>query len=101
VGYIPTFYGEYRLKVRSSSCDLEGMGSIPITHPKNFKKERLNMSKLSDKKIEKIIKEYPDQTFDICSVCDGVELRNQMNEINEVDWDLICNECLEKKRKRG
>ena len=59
---------------------------------------RTLMRKLSNKKIEKIIKEYPDQTFDICSVCDGVELHNQMNEINEVDWDLICDECLGKEK---
>ena len=51
------------------------------------------MSKLSDKEVKKISEESPNQAFDICSVCDGIELHGQMNEVNEVDWDLICDDC--------
>ena len=43
--------------------------------------------------IKKIIQENPNQGFDICSVCDKTELHGQMNDVNEVDWDLICDDC--------
>ncbi len=49
--------------------------------------------KLLDNDIKNITKENPNQVFDICSVCDGIELHGQMNEVNEVDWDLICDDC--------
>jgi len=50
--------------------------------------------KLSEKQITEIIKNNPfNSCFDICSVCDGVENYGQMSDINEVDFDLICNDC--------
>lgn len=51
------------------------------------------MKKLSDQEVKKLSEESPNQAFDICSVCDGTELHGQMNEVNEVDWDLICDDC--------
>lgn len=50
--------------------------------------------KLKDKDIEKIIKVNPfNASFDICSVCDGVENYGQMSEVNQVNFDLICDDC--------
>tara|TARA_B100000073_G_scaffold248246_1_gene208581 strand:+ start:991 stop:1155 length:165 start_codon:yes stop_codon:yes gene_type:complete len=51
------------------------------------------MKKLSDQEVKKISNENPNQAFDICSVCDGIELHGQMSDVNEVDWDLICDDC--------
>lgn len=52
--------------------------------------------KLTDKDIEEIIKVDPfNSSFDICSICDGVENHGQMSEVNQVDFDLICNDCNE------
>ncbi len=52
--------------------------------------------KLTDKDIEEIIKVDPfNSSFDICSICDGVENYGQMSEVNQVDFDLICNDCNE------
>ena len=51
--------------------------------------------KLSDNDVKKIAKENPNQPLDICSICDGVELHLQMNEVNEFDWYLICDDCKE------
>ena len=50
--------------------------------------------KLKDKDIEKIIKVNPfNASFDICFVCDGVENYGQMSEFNQVNFDLICDDC--------
>ena len=50
--------------------------------------------KLSEKQITEIIKENPiNSIFDICSICEEVEHYGQMSEVNEVDFDLICNDC--------
>jgi hypothetical protein len=49
--------------------------------------------KLSTKEQNKIIKENPNQGFDICSKCNGVQLYGTMKDINEIDFDLICKEC--------
>ena len=49
--------------------------------------------KLTESEVKKISKENPNQAFDICSICDGTELHNQMNEFNDVDWTLICDDC--------
>ena len=52
--------------------------------------------KLTNKDIEEIIKVDPfNASFDICSICDGVENHGQMSEVNQVDFDLICNDCNE------
>lgn len=52
--------------------------------------------KLTNKDIEEIIKVDPfNASFDICSICDGVENHGQMSEVNQVDFDLICNDCYE------
>ena len=52
--------------------------------------------RFSEKEVKKIIQENPNQGFDICSVCDKTELHGQMSEVNEVDFNLICNDCEEK-----
>ena len=52
--------------------------------------------KLTEEQQRKIIEEDPTQMFDICSKCNGVQLYNTMDDINEWDWDLICDECKSK-----
>ena len=50
--------------------------------------------KLTDKDIEEIIRVEPfNSSFDICSVCDSVENYGRMSEVNQVDFDLICDDC--------
>ena len=50
--------------------------------------------RLTDKQIEEIVKVDPyNSCFDICSICGGVENYGQMSGVNEVDFDLICNDC--------
>ncbi len=53
--------------------------------------------KLNEQQQLNIIKKEPNQMFDICSKCNGVELYNNMQELNEIDFDLICSDC--KKRR--
>jgi len=38
----------------------------------------------------------PNQGFDNCSICNGVELAGSMNEVNKESFDLICSECVER-----
>ena len=33
--------------------------------------------------------------FDICYQCGAVQESGTMQEINEVDFDIFCNDCLE------
>ena len=49
--------------------------------------------KLTDEQIEEIVRADSNSRFDICSVCDGVENYGQMSEVNQVDFDLICDDC--------
>jgi|TARA_R100001510_G_C7622628_1_gene183178 hypothetical protein len=49
--------------------------------------------KLNEQQQLDIIEKSPNQYFDICSKCAGVELFGNMQELNEVDFDLICNDC--------
>tara|TARA_R100000664_G_scaffold528_1_gene1646 strand:- start:722 stop:886 length:165 start_codon:yes stop_codon:yes gene_type:complete len=50
--------------------------------------------KLTEKQIEEIVKVNPyNSSFDICSICGGVENYLQMSQVNEVDFDLICDDC--------
>jgi hypothetical protein len=51
--------------------------------------------KLSEEEVEQIIAKNPLQMFDVCSKCEGVELHGVMSEVNEIDFDLICDKCLE------
>ena len=53
--------------------------------------------KLTIKQQNKIMEENPNQPFDICSKCEGVQLYGTMKDINETDFDLICDDCLNKK----
>ena len=53
--------------------------------------------KLSKKHQEHIMNDNPMQGFDICSKCESVQLYGTMKDINEIDFDLICEEC----EKRG
>ena len=61
--------------------------------------------KLKESEVKKLFKENPNQAFDICSICDGTELHNQMSELkiwtdgDEVNWDLICDDCKENKNE--
>ena len=49
--------------------------------------------KLSKKQQEQIMKDNPMQGFDICSKCENVQLYGTIKDINEIDFDLICEEC--------
>ena len=55
--------------------------------------------KLTIKQQNKIMEEDPNQPFDICSKCEGVQLYGTMKDINEIDFDLICDDCLNKRGK--
>ena len=49
---------------------------------------------LTEKQIEEIVRVDPyNSCFDICSICGGVENYGQMSGVNEVDFDLLCNDC--------
>lgn len=48
---------------------------------------------LNEKMIQEIIKLAPLQMFDVCSKCEKVELYGVMSDINETDFDLICDKC--------
>tara|TARA_R110000751_G_scaffold264277_1_gene363381 strand:+ start:76 stop:276 length:201 start_codon:yes stop_codon:yes gene_type:complete len=50
--------------------------------------------KINEEEQKKIILKNPNQGFDICSKCNGVQLYGSMKDINEIDFDLICNDCL-------
>ena len=50
--------------------------------------------KLTEQQQKQIIKNSPNQLFDICSKCEGVQLYGTMEDINEIDFDLICNNCI-------
>ena len=52
--------------------------------------------KLNEKQQKKIMKDNPTQGFDICSKCNNVQLYGTMKDINQNNFDLICNDCLEK-----
>ncbi len=49
--------------------------------------------KLNEQQQLNIIEKNPNQSFDICSKCAGVELYGNMQELNEFDFDLICSDC--------
>lgn len=49
--------------------------------------------KLNEQQQKQIMKNNPNQLFDICSICEGVQLYGDMNEINEIDFNLKCNDC--------
>ena len=50
--------------------------------------------KLTVKEIDGYSKNT-NQGFDNCSICDGIELKGKMIEIepNSNNWDLVCEEC--------
>jgi len=45
------------------------------------------------KEIENYIKENPLEGFDICSQCGVTQESNTMQDINEVDFDIFCDDC--------
>ena len=49
--------------------------------------------KLNKEQQKQIMKDNPMQGFDICSKCENVQLYGTMKDINEIDFDLICEEC--------
>ena len=53
--------------------------------------------KLNEQQQRKIMKDNPTQGFDICSKCDNVQLYGTMKDINQNDFDLICDDCLKEK----
>ena len=53
--------------------------------------------KLSEQQQRKIMKANPAQGFDICSKCNNVQLYGTMKDINQNDFDLICDDCLKEK----
>ena len=56
--------------------------------------------KLTEEQQRKIMEENQMQMFDICWKCNGVQLYNTMDDINECDWDLICGECKNKEEEK-
>ena len=56
-----------------------------------FRKDNM---KLTEQRQKQIMKNNPNQPFDICSKCGGVQLYGTMKDINEIDFDLICNDCI-------
>lgn len=42
------------------------------------------------------IKEDPMEGFDICYQCGVVQEYGKMQDINELDFDILCNECAQK-----
>lgn len=55
----------------------------------------MSAKKLSVEEINELSKN-PNQGFDNCSICGGVQLYGTMSAINELSEDLICEECLSK-----
>jgi len=49
--------------------------------------------KLNEQQIDQICRVNHLQPFDICSKCGDVQIYQTMKEINEWDFDLICNDC--------
>jgi len=51
--------------------------------------------KLTAVEIDQAIKDNPNVTFDICSVCEGSEIDRTMKSVDPdgSSFDLICNEC--------
>lgn len=48
---------------------------------------------MNNKMQQKIMVNNSFQMFDVCSKCEKVELHGVMNDINETDFDLICDKC--------
>ena len=55
---------------------------------------RTDNMKLTEQQQKQIMKNNPNQPFDICSKCEGVQLYGTMKDINEINFDLICNDCI-------
>jgi hypothetical protein len=55
--------------------------------------------KINEQQQRKIMKDNPTQGFDICSKCDNVQLYGTMKDINQNDFDLICDDCLKEKKE--
>ena len=53
---------------------------------------------MTKEKQRQIMANNPLQMFDVCSKCEGVELHGVMSEVNEIDFDLICDKCLEEEK---
>ena len=49
--------------------------------------------KLNEEQQKQIMEDNPSQGFDICSKCNCVQLYGSMKDINENDFNLICNDC--------
>ena len=47
--------------------------------------------------IENYIKENPLDGFDICSQCGITQEANTMQDINEVDFNIFCDDCYPEK----
>ncbi len=39
--------------------------------------------------------------FDICYKCGKTQESNTMQDINEIDFDIFCNDCLPKEEENG
>ena len=51
--------------------------------------------KLNEQQIDRMSRDNPHQPFDICSKCGDVQLFQTMKEVNEVEFDLVCNDCID------
>jgi len=49
------------------------------------------------KEIENYIKENPLDGFDTCSQCGITQEANTMQDINEVDFNIFCDDCYPEK----
>lgn len=45
--------------------------------------------------LESFIKENPMEGFDICSQCGAIQEANTMQDINQTDFNIFCDECLQ------
>ena len=46
------------------------------------------------------IKENPLEGFDICYECGAVQESGTMQDVNEIDFDIFCDDCLESKEQQ-
>tara|TARA_Y100000593_G_scaffold16738_1_gene33265 strand:+ start:3946 stop:4341 length:396 start_codon:yes stop_codon:yes gene_type:complete len=52
-------------------------------------------------KLKKIQNQFPNMKMtDVCSICNRIGEYNTMNGVNEVDFDLICDDCSKDKRMK-
>lgn len=49
--------------------------------------------KLTAEEVNQRIIDFPNEGFDTCKCCDGVEPQGMMLSVDDDSFDLICKEC--------